>query len=158
MNHHSRQQYTPKELKIYQYNVHRSKDMVMAQFLREEEVVSADIIAIQEPWENPYQNNTHHPLKQTHELLYPAASETGGRARVCVFVTKQLEHTHLAHSRDCQEVRVKTESGELRIINVYNDQQQGAALRLLQDKLSPTRGQRGFSYLVLGDFNLHHPV
>jgi hypothetical protein len=96
----------------------------MAQFLREAEVVSADLIAIQEPWENPYQDNTHHPLKQTHELLYPAANETGDRARVCMFVSKTIgEYTHLVHSRDCQEVRVKTESSrELRIINVYNDQ------------------------------------
>jgi hypothetical protein len=41
---------------------------------------------------------------------------------------------------------------------VYNDQQQGAALCLLQDKLLPTREQKGVSYLVLGDFNLHHPA
>ena len=131
----------------------------MAQFLREEEVVSADIIAIQEPWENPFQDNTHHPLKQTHELLYPEASETGGRARVCIFVSKKLgEYNHLVHSRDCQEIRVKTESGELRIVNVYNDQQQGAALCLLQEKLLPVREQKEASYLVLGDFNLHHPA
>lgn len=131
----------------------------MAQFLRENEVVSADVIAIQEPWENPFQDNTHHPLKQTHELIYPQASETEGRGRVCIFIAKRLEHTHLAHSRDCQEVRIKTElSGELRIINVYNDQQHGAALRLLQEMLPPTREQQGVSYLILGDFNLHHPV
>ena len=131
----------------------------MAQFLREEEVVSADIVAIQEPWENPFQDSTHHPLKQTHELLYPAASETGGRARVCMFVSRKLgEYTYLVHSRDCQEVRVKTERSELRIINVYNDQQHGDALRLLQETLPPTREQKGTSYLVLGDFNLHHPA
>ena len=113
----------------------------MAQFLRDKGVVNADIIAIQEPWENPFQDNTHHPLKQTHELLYQAACETGGRARVCMFVSKKLgEYTHLVHSRDYQEARVKTESsGELRIVNVYNDQQQGAALSLLQDKLPPIR-------------------
>jgi endonuclease/exonuclease/phosphatase family metal-dependent hydrolase len=77
---------------------------------------------------------------------------------VCIFVSKRVEHTHLAHSRDCQEIRVKTELGELRIVNVYNDQQQGAALRLLQEKLLPIREQKGASYLVLGDFNLHHPA
>ena len=164
MNQYTRHQHTPREpksreLKIYQYNVHRSKDVVMAQFLREEEVVSADLIAIQEPWENPYQDSTHHPLKQTHELLYPAESETGGRARVCLFISKRLgEHTHLVHSRDCQEVRIKSERSELRIINVYNDQQHGAALRLLQETLPPTREQKGVSYLILGDFNLHHPA
>lgn len=98
----------------------------MAQFLREEEVVSADLIAIQEPWGNTFQDSTYHPLKRAHELLHPAESETGGRARVCMFVSKRIEHTHLARSRNCQEVRVKTESsGELRIVNVYNDQKQG---------------------------------
>jgi endonuclease/exonuclease/phosphatase family metal-dependent hydrolase len=158
MNYYNRQQHTPRNLKIYQYNVHRSKDIVMAQFLREEEVVSADIIAVQEPWENPFLDNTHHPLKQTHELLFPAASETGNRARVCMFISKRIEHTHLTHSRDCQEVRVKTNGSELRVINVYNDQQRGAALDLLQGILPTIREQKGTSYLVLGDFNLHHPV
>jgi endonuclease/exonuclease/phosphatase family metal-dependent hydrolase len=132
----------------------------MTQFLREEEVVSADVIAIQEPRENPFQDNTHHPLKQTHELLYPTVSETGERARVCIFISKKMgEYTHLVHSRDYQEVRVKTESsGELRIVNVYNDQQHGAALHKLQETLPPLRGQKGVSYLILGDFNLHHPA
>jgi hypothetical protein len=49
MNYQNRQQHTLRNLKIYQYNVHRSKDVVMAQFLRDPEVISADIIAIQEP-------------------------------------------------------------------------------------------------------------
>jgi endonuclease/exonuclease/phosphatase family metal-dependent hydrolase len=77
-----------------------------------------------------------------------------------MFISKRIgEHTHLVHSRDCQEVRIKTESsGELRLVNIYNDQQQGAALRLLQDKLPPVREQKEVSYLVMGDFNLHHPV
>ena len=41
-----------------------------------------------------------------------------------MFVSKKLgEYTHLVHSPDCQEIRVKTESlEELRIVNVYNDQ------------------------------------
>jgi hypothetical protein len=51
MNQHTyqpthREERMSRELKIYQYNVHRSKDVVMAQFLREQEVISADIIAI----------------------------------------------------------------------------------------------------------------
>lgn len=153
---------TRRDLKIYQYNVNRSKDVVMVQLLRDPEVDSADIIAIQEPWENPFEDNTHHPLKQTHEQLFPSASETGNRARACMFISKKLgEYTHLAHSRDCQEICIKTTSaGELHIINIYNDQRYAAALGLLQDILPPPRLQRQqkVSYLVLGDFNLHHPV
>ncbi|OKO91665.1 hypothetical protein PENSUB_13072 [Penicillium subrubescens] len=95
----------------------------MAQFLREQEVISADIIAIQEPWENPFQDNTHNPLKQTPELLFPPAIETGQHGERVYFISTTLSrHTHLVHYRDCQGVRIKTElSRQLRIINVYND-------------------------------------
>ncbi|OOQ82702.1 putative reverse transcriptase [Penicillium brasilianum] len=131
----------------------------MAQFLRDPEVISADVIAIQEPWENPYKNDTHHPLKQTHELLFP--QDERGRARVCIFISKQMgEYTHLAHSRDCQEIHIKIDEAELRLINIYNDRQQATALGILQNILLPSgmHRQQEVSYLVLGDFNLHHPV
>ena len=60
-----------KPLTFYQYNVAKSKDMVMAQFMRDPTVLEADIIHIQEPWRNPFQSTTHNPAKLTHELLYP---------------------------------------------------------------------------------------
>jgi hypothetical protein len=32
---------------------------------------------------------TYHPLKRTHELLFPSSVETGGgRTRVCVYISK----------------------------------------------------------------------
>ncbi|KAJ6094466.1 hypothetical protein N7467_001979 [Penicillium canescens] len=40
-------------LEILQYNVHRSKDVVTVDFLRNPRVLEADVIAIQEPWDNP---------------------------------------------------------------------------------------------------------
>ena len=109
------------ELTIYQYNVNRSKDIVMAQFLRDPAVLAADIIAIQEPWINPYNDSTHHPAKQTHELLWP---DIGERSRVCLFVSKKLAGwTHFAHSGDVQELRLKTETcGKVSIFNIYNEQ------------------------------------
>jgi hypothetical protein len=74
-----------KELTIIQYNTNRSKDVVMAQFMRDPMVLRAGIIAIQEPWANPYQETTHHPAKQSHQLLYPQSNETrGGSGRGCV--------------------------------------------------------------------------
>jgi hypothetical protein len=51
----------------------------MADFLSTLEVVQADIIAIQEPWENPYNDTKYHPLKQTHELLFPSKAESTPR-------------------------------------------------------------------------------
>ncbi|KAJ5661392.1 uncharacterized protein N7477_009008 [Penicillium maclennaniae] len=54
---------------------------VMAQFMRDPTVLKAGVIAIQEPWVNPFQETTHHPAKQTHQLLYPQAHETGENMR-----------------------------------------------------------------------------
>ena len=38
-----------KEFTIFQYNMNRSKDRVIAQFLHDPKVLAADVIAIQEP-------------------------------------------------------------------------------------------------------------
>lgn len=51
-----------------------------------------DIIAIQEPWRNPFSDTTHHPAKDLFHLCYPAM-EDGETARVCFFINKQLGHS-----------------------------------------------------------------
>jgi len=141
---------------IIQYNTHRSRDVVMADFLAKPKVIQADIIAVQEPWENPYNDTTYHPLKQTHELLFPSSSETGSRARVCMYVSKRIgtEWTHYAHSAFCQEVRIQSPTlGTLRILNIYNECGTTDTVELLHELLNP-RDQ----IMLLGDFNLHHPA
>ncbi|KAJ5638941.1 hypothetical protein N7528_001331 [Penicillium herquei] len=135
--------------------------MVMAQFLRDPDVLRADVIAIQEPWKNPYQNTTHHPAKGTHELLWPEGDE---RPRVCMFVSKKLaKWTHYAYSKDVQELRIDTVSaGQLRIFNVYNEDGVWGGLDTVKDVVPPVSERRRtpsiISSLVLGDFNLHHPA
>jgi hypothetical protein len=47
----------------------------MADFLRNPRVLEADIIAIQEPWENPYTETTHYLARVIHELIYPTLNE-----------------------------------------------------------------------------------
>ncbi|KAI9035632.1 uncharacterized protein KD926_003172 [Aspergillus affinis] len=65
-------------------------DRVMAQFLRDPAVLKADIIFVQEPWDNPFQDLTYHPAKATHQLLYPTKTDIGDeRARVCLFISRQ---------------------------------------------------------------------
>lgn len=132
----------------------------MAQFLRDPAVLQADIIAIQEPWKNPYKDDTHHPAKETHELLYPPAPP-GKRTRVCMFVAKCLaptSWTHIVHSANCQELRVRGMSTELRIVNLYNDQQTNSGLHLLPAVLPDISHEAPQPALVVGDFNLHHPA
>jgi exonuclease III len=151
-----------KLFQILQYNVHRSKNVVMAQFLRDPKVLEADIIAIQEPWDNPYQDTTHHPANATHQLLYPEAKETGGRARVCLYISRKIDPTkwkHTAYSRDCQELELHHDTGILRLLNIYNPRPDTAAniqtdtLDLLEQVMNRQDG-----CLLMGDFNLHHPA
>ena len=131
----------------------------MAQFLRDPRVLAADIIAIQELQKNPFQDSTYHPAKGIYELLQLVETEIGQRARVCIYISKKLVgQTYYAHSGDLQEVRIRTEVGEVRIFNIYNDQVIGDGLNLLKDLVEPAREQLGFSYIIVGDFNLYHPV
>ena len=54
---------TYNDLHILQYNTHKSRNQVMASLLRDPRVLQYDILAIQEPWLNPYQSTTHHLAK-----------------------------------------------------------------------------------------------
>ncbi|KAL4412137.1 reverse transcriptase [Colletotrichum abscissum] len=64
----------------------------MATLLRDPNIDNYDIIAIQEPWRNPYSATTHHPAKDRFHLCYPS-SEENGSARVCFFINKKLDHS-----------------------------------------------------------------
>ncbi|KUM55456.1 hypothetical protein ACN42_g11818, partial [Penicillium freii] len=144
---------------IIQYNTHRSRDVVMADFLAKPEVSKADIIAVQEPWENPYNDMTYHPLKQTHELLYPPSAERGGRTRVCIYISKKLAGwTHYAHSEFCQEVRFQAGLGEICFFNIYNECGTTGTVELLNTLLCDDQRHRRGHLMIAGDFNLHHPA
>jgi hypothetical protein len=58
-------------LSILQYNVRKSKDTVVATLLWDPKVHEYDILTIQELWRNPYQETTHHPVKNIFHLCYP---------------------------------------------------------------------------------------
>jgi hypothetical protein len=119
------------QLSILQYNVRKAKDTVMATLLRDTRVVDFDVLAIQEPWRNPFISTTHHPAKDIFHLCYPIGNEEAGPARVCFFVNKRLDHSRWKfeqHTRDLCTLRISTREGdsaddELTIHNVYNPPQ-----------------------------------
>lgn len=159
--------YRDQPLHILQYNTHRSKDKVMAAFLKEPETLEADIIAIQEPWENEYADTTHHPANRTHQLLYPKKDSTGARARVCLYVnrgTHPKSWQHRVISRDYHLVRLQYwrggiggEARAITIHNIYNEPGGKEALPLLHRTLRELREDQE-DHIVLGDMNLHHPL
>ena len=78
-------------LKILQYNVHKSNDTVMASLLRDPHIKSYDILPIQEPWQNNFMPTTHHPLKDSFRLYYSGLDNLEEKARFCFFVNKRFK-------------------------------------------------------------------
>ncbi|KAI9039454.1 reverse transcriptase [Aspergillus affinis] len=137
-------------------------DRVMAQFLRDPAVLEADIIFIQEPWDNPFQDSTYHPAKATYQLLYPTRTDIGDeRARVCLFISRRIDLNtwkHIPHSRDIQDLDLTDADGKrFRIFNIYNRPAEvgTGTLGLVSDL---TTNNTNDYVLLLGDFNLHHPA
>lgn len=114
-------------LSILQYNTRKSKDQVMASFLRDPKVLEYDIIAVQEPWRNPYTATTHNPIAQQYHLMFPKDTREQP-ARICFFISKRLDSTGWRfedHCRDVGSLTIKAkneteEEKEIIIYNVYN--------------------------------------
>lgn len=152
------------QLNILQYNVRKSKDTVMATLLRDPRVADYDVLAIQEPWRNPFMSTTHHPAKNIFHLCYPDVKEGEEPARVCFFVNKRLDHSRWQfeqHTRDLCTLRIRirenTTEHELVIHNVYNPPQstpdRQSTIPLIKMKLEEHTPKE---QIILGDFNLHH--
>ncbi|KAI9036090.1 uncharacterized protein KD926_002467 [Aspergillus affinis] len=118
----------------------RTQSTIRQEFLRDPAVLEADLILVQEPWENPYQDTTHHPANGSHQLLYPDSTE------------------------DVQELELTDADGQqVRIFNIYNrpDETDSATLDLVTSLITPTGPTNSSTnprLLLLGDFNLHHPA
>lgn len=153
-------------LKILQYNVHKSKDKVMASLLRDPRIHEFDILAIQEPWRNPFTATTHHPAKDKFHLCYPPGDEEGP-ARVCFFINKTMDHTKWRYEESTRDLCTiiidpgAEHQGEprLAIHNIYNPPK---AANNRRSTLPSTRRaldkHRTTEQILLGDFNLHHPL
>lgn len=51
------------ELRVLQYNVQKSRDVVLASLFQDPRILEYDILAIYEPWRNPFTATSYHPLK-----------------------------------------------------------------------------------------------
>jgi exonuclease III len=150
-------------LKILQYNVNHGKEATMIPLLQDTRVHEFDILAIQEPWGNKSTPTSYNPYDSPFYLAYPPKQE----ARVCIYVNKRIHPdcwsvTH--HSKDAQTVtiRYETESQQrtLSIHNIYNPSPSSysaldiGTLGTLRNCLQ----ESGNDHIVVGDFNLHHPL
>ncbi len=112
---------------ILQYNMRKSYDTT-ALTLRDESALGYDIIAVQEPWSNPFQATSHNPQKQGYNLIWPsneAPEETGQRpVRVCTYIHKRIHPGTIQitnHSPTLQTIRIRFKhAGKHRKIAIHN--------------------------------------
>lgn len=144
------------ELRILQYNVQKSRDVVLADLFRDSRILEYDLLAIQEPWRNPFVATSYNPLKMHFHLMYREDEET----RACFYINKRIDRetwtvSHVTKDLTTLTITSPTLHHKLHIINVYNE----IATSTLQDldKIIEEL-DRGDEFLILGDFNLHHPM
>lgn len=138
----------------------------MASMLRDPRIHEYDILAIQEPWRNPFAATTHHPAKHAFHLCYPAGDEAG-HARVCFSINKRLDHKNWQfkeHSRDICSLTMefgdsRQEGQCLTIHNIYNPARRSECDNtVLTDVRTILHNDSSNEQILLGDFNLHHPT
>ena len=74
------------QLCILQYNVRKEKNRMMAPLLQSNVVEPVDIIAIQEPWQNPHCQTTFNPQDSNFHLTFTPTDHT----RICFYINKRI--------------------------------------------------------------------
>lgn len=175
----------PTQLRIPQANTWKSRNKVMMHLFGEEGVQEMEILAIQEP---EVYNHTDSMTTYSqalggrfHVLLRPTEQVRGGKAevdaakpRVCFYVNKRIDPKSWSiryHTRDASTLRVKTDNEAIHVHNVYveskvrdegDENQQkiraATAKATIQVVRRLLRNSEPGQHVVVGDFNLHHPL
>jgi Reverse transcriptase (RNA-dependent DNA polymerase)/Endonuclease-reverse transcriptase len=145
------------DLKIAQYNVHKRKD-IMILLSAHQDTAKYDILAIQEPAKNPTMHATYCDPKSAFRPLYP----TNRHTRACFLVNKRLPLAHWTVEFPGPDVAILTLRLPGRTVTVTNIYSQPRPMDQT-DGESPIYGlagilQREGEHVLLGDFNLHHPL
>jgi hypothetical protein len=104
-------------LQILQYNVHKRKD-VMALLVGSSAARKYDILAIQEPWINPFQPATYCPSSSPFIPVFGNQSK-----RSCLLVNKKLDPNcweGLVSSPDLCSIRLQNQDETIWVHSVYS--------------------------------------
>src|SRR5438132_823521 len=145
-----------RRLNILQYNVQKSRTLAMIPLFNCGAIAQYDIIAIQEPWQNPRRKTTHQPLRSGFRLYYYEDDET----KVCFYVNRRIPAS--ACEWQAASARLATLTIHLdrtiHIHNMYNPPQEYTAGNTTVIESVRSRLSWPGEHLLLGDFNLHHPL
>ena len=150
-------------INILQYNVRNDRVTTMIPLLADQRVQNYDVIAIQEPWRNPNGPTTLSSFQSGFHLLY----RPGGDTRVCFYINEKIDpeswEIEFPSSDICTlKIKIKEQENEktMHIHNVYNPSpisyssiDSPSSIPILSRQLAAEA-----EHVVIGDFNLHHPL
>jgi hypothetical protein len=149
------------KLNILQYNVHKRKD-IMALLVSSPAAQKYDILAIQEPWVNPFQPATYCPSSSPFLPVFGTKSK-----RSCLLINKKLDPNHwetLVSSLDLCSIRLSYGNDTTWVHSAYSQppcsysieaSQYNNPLELLSQLYQDYPDHQ---HITVGDFNLHHPL
>ena len=156
---------------ILQHNMRKSYETA-ALTLRDEGALQYNIIAVQEPWSNPFQATSHNPQKQGYNLIWPSddsPQQTGQKpVRVCTYIHKRIDPGTIQitnHSPTLQTIRIGFKhAGKHRMIAIHNAYiaPPGAAEEVCPGEKTLTLIDKALEentqheQILLGDFNARH--
>ena len=149
-------------LSILQYNVRNDRVSTMLPLLADPNTQDYDIIAIQEPWRNPFAPTTLSSHQSGFHPLY-----RNGDTRVCFYINDSIDPDSWEvefPSADMCTLIIRTKIGEtsevIHVHNVYNPSPASYSSIDSPSTLPIVKRQltTGSNHILLGDFNLHHPL
>jgi exonuclease III len=149
-------------LRILQYNVNKSRNKVLAALLEDQRLKTYDVIAVQEPWRNPFDSQAYNPRDSGFHLIDLKRADS----RVSIYINKDISEniwTETVHSPDLLTVSLRCTGEQHMVINIHNiynppppshsEEHEKGTLPYLQNAL-----RMPGAHIVVGDFNLHHPL
>ena len=130
----------------------------MAPLLADDQVQAFDIIAVQEPWRNPYQNQTY-CLKASG--FVPAYNDLPRRC--CFLISRRLDTAFWDVEFPSADLAIMCLQVEGRTVWIYNIYSPPPGSYTMTEYSIPITSLAEYlvrprEHILLGDFNLHHPL
>jgi hypothetical protein len=145
------------KLALLQYNVNKSRSKVQIGLFQDPRILRFDIIALQEPWRNRH-NQKGYNSQNAFTLIEVESLET----RVATYISKDIpieQWNEIYKEKDLISISIQKGPKKVYIHNIYlapsphrNRETPEALQKVLE--LIQLEGE----HILLGDFNLHHPL
>jgi len=149
------------QLRILQYNVGRNRE-VTDSILNDKESSNYTLLLLQEQYWSAHQHSS--PLHHSWTLLEPPSADRTPRTAIYVnnAILASNSFTQIPTSNgDMVAISITPTSHQAKptlIINIYNPQDKTIIPSLRQFVREQTRPQNYDAIVIVGDFNLHHPL